>query len=48
LRKTGQSIGHNDILIAGTAIINDMTLISNNTNHFARVQNLDIENWSET
>lgn len=45
LRKTGQIIGHNDILIAGTAIINDMTLISNNTNHFGRIENLSLENW---
>jgi tRNA(fMet)-specific endonuclease VapC len=48
LRKMGKSIGHNDILIAATAIINDMTLISNNINHFSRIQDLDLENWSET
>jgi tRNA(fMet)-specific endonuclease VapC len=45
LRKTGKSIGHNDILIAGTAIENDMVLITNNANHFNRIEGLEIENW---
>jgi len=45
LRKTGKSIGHNDILIAGTAIENDMVLITNNANHFNRIAGLEIENW---
>ncbi len=30
LWKSGQAIGHNDVLIAGTAIVNDMVLITNN------------------
>lgn len=47
LRKKGQTIGHNDILIASTAIINDMTLISNNINHFGRIKDLDLDNWIE-
>ncbi len=45
LRKKGQSIGHNDTLIAGTAIVNDMTLVTNNINHFGRIKDLDIDNW---
>lgn len=45
LRKTGNAIGHNDILIAGTAIENDMVLITNNAKHFNRVEGLEIENW---
>ncbi len=47
LRKKGQIIGHNDVMIAGTAMVNDMTLISNNTNHFGRIEGLDLENWAE-
>jgi tRNA(fMet)-specific endonuclease VapC len=47
LRKKGQIIGHNDVMIAGTAMVNDMTLISNNTNHFGRIEGLDLENWVE-
>jgi tRNA(fMet)-specific endonuclease VapC len=45
LRKNGETIGHNDILIAGTAIVNDMTLITNNVNHFGRIKGLSIDNW---
>lgn len=47
LRKRGQIIGHNDVLIAGTAIVNDLTLITNNVRHFSRISGLDIDNWSE-
>lgn len=47
LRKKGQTVGHNDVLIAGTAIINDLTLITNNVSHFSRMSGLDIDNWSE-
>ncbi|MCP5496820.1 MAG: type II toxin-antitoxin system VapC family toxin [Leptospiraceae bacterium] len=46
LRKKGQTIGHNDTLIAGTAIVNDMTLVTNNTNHFGRIEGLEIDNWA--
>ena len=46
LRKTGQIIGHNDVMIAATAIINGMKMVSNNTNHFNRIDSLDLENWS--
>ncbi len=47
LRKKGQTVGHNDVLIAGTAIINDLTLITNNVSHFSRMSGLDVDNWSE-
>lgn len=46
LRSSGQVIGHNDILIAGTAIFNDMVLITNNVSHFGRIEGLAIDNWS--
>ncbi len=46
LRSKGLSIGHNDTLIAGTAIAFDMKLITNNTNHFGRISELEIENWT--
>lgn len=38
-------IGHNDILIAGTAIENDLILITNNTKHFSLIKGLEIDNW---
>jgi tRNA(fMet)-specific endonuclease VapC len=46
LRKTGKPIDDIDILIAGTAISNNMILITHNRNHFERIKNLEIEDWS--
>ncbi len=46
LRLSGNLIGHNDILIAGTAIENDMKLITNNQKDFSRVPGLDFESWA--
>jgi tRNA(fMet)-specific endonuclease VapC len=46
LRKKGIVGGHNDILIAGTAIVNNMTLITNNTRHFDKIEELDMDNWA--
>ncbi len=46
LRSKGQTVGHNDVLIAGTAIFKDLTLITNNTRHFSLISLLDIDNWA--
>jgi tRNA(fMet)-specific endonuclease VapC len=46
LRAAGRVIGHNDVLIAGTALVNDLTLVTNNTRHFAQVAGLDWANWT--
>jgi len=48
LRATGQTLGHNDVLIAGTAVVHGLTLITNNTRHFSRIAKLDIDNWVAT
>ncbi|MBL7732252.1 MAG: type II toxin-antitoxin system VapC family toxin [Chitinophagaceae bacterium] len=45
LRRNGSPIGHTDTLIAGIALANKMTLISNNSKHFSRIDKLDIDNW---
>lgn len=45
LRSQGLGIGHNDTLIAGTALEFDLRLITNNVSHFTRVPELEIENW---
>ena len=34
-----------DLLIAATAIYNDMTLVTNNTKHFEHILDLKLENW---
>lgn len=47
LRKQGQPIGHTDSLIAGIALVNDLQLVTNNTDHFKRVKGLELQNWLE-
>jgi tRNA(fMet)-specific endonuclease VapC len=47
LDRAGTPIGHFDVLIAGTALMHDLTLVSANTKEFARVPNLRLENWRE-
>lgn len=46
LRRSNQMIGHNDVLIGATAIENDLTLITNNINHFSRIPGLSLDNWA--
>jgi len=47
LRKNGITIGTSDILIAGIAIENELTLITNNERHYESIQGLKIENWKK-
>ena len=45
LRKTGQIIGIEDVLIAASALSNKCSMITANTRHFSRIRGLRIENW---
>ena len=45
LRSKGKIIEDFDILIASVAIVNSCILITNNTDHFERIDDLQIENW---
>lgn len=45
LKNKGVLIGGNDLLIAAHAKSMGMTLITNNTKEFERVEGLNIENW---
>jgi tRNA(fMet)-specific endonuclease VapC len=45
LERTGQSIGVNDLHIAGHARSEGLVLVTNNGKEFARVPGLQIENW---
>jgi tRNA(fMet)-specific endonuclease VapC len=45
LRKSGNTIDDFDILIGATAIVNNLTLVTNNQQHFNRIDNINIENW---
>ncbi len=47
LRLRGITIGTSDVLIAGIAIENELTLITNNEKHYDSVRGLKIENWKK-
>ena len=47
LKNTGKLIDDVDILIAGSAMSNNYTFITDNTKHFERVKNLKLENWKQ-
>jgi tRNA(fMet)-specific endonuclease VapC len=45
LRKKGQMIGANDLMIAAHARSLDATVVTNNVKDFGRVKGLKVENW---
>lgn len=45
LERKGMPIGPYDLLIAGLARSRDMTLVTNNTKEFERIDGLNLENW---
>lgn len=45
LEKSGQSIGVNDLHIAGHARSEGLVLVTNNESEFVRVPALELENW---
>jgi len=47
LRQSGNTLDDIDLLIAGVAIENEMTLVTNNESHFGRIPGLKIENWKK-
>ena len=47
LKLNGAMIGANDLFIAAHARALGLTLVTNNTREFGRVQDLTIENWTD-
>jgi predicted nucleic acid-binding protein len=45
LKRRGELIGDADILIAASCLVRNMIIITNNENHFRRIDNLPVENW---
>lgn len=45
LRKKGTPIGDADILIAASAMVNRMAVITNNQSHFLQISGLTVYNW---
>lgn len=47
LRKMGTPIDNFDLLIGVTSVVNDFVMVTNNTQHFARIQQITLEDWSK-
>ncbi len=47
LRKAGSLIDDFDLLIGATAMGNDLMLVTNNTKPFARIESLELEDWTQ-
>lgn len=47
LFESGSRIEDMDLMIAATALYNDLTLVTNNTKHFEKIPNLKLENWKK-
>jgi predicted nucleic acid-binding protein len=45
MRKAGQSIGIEDVLIASSAITHKCVMVTANIRHFSRIEGLITENW---
>ncbi|NLE58279.1 MAG: type II toxin-antitoxin system VapC family toxin [Planctomycetes bacterium] len=45
LRRQGTKVPTLDMLIAGTALVNDLTVVTHNQKHFHLVPKLRIEDW---
>ncbi|MGR0480594.1 MAG: type II toxin-antitoxin system VapC family toxin [Candidatus Electronema sp. V4] len=46
LRKEGKPLDDIDLLIAGTAVANNLVLVTRNQSHFKRIKGLELEDWS--
>ena len=45
MRKTGQSIGIEDVLIAASAITNQCIMVTGTIRHFSKISGLVVEDW---
>jgi predicted nucleic acid-binding protein len=45
LELKGERLQDADIMIAAIALQHNLTLVTNNVNHFKRIKNLRLENW---
>lgn len=45
LRRRGQMISEGDLLIAATALVHNLVLVTGNVDHFQRVEGIRLLNW---
>ena len=46
LQKSGKVIDDFDLLIGATAVSFDLIMVTNNTNHFNRIKEFKLEDWT--
>ena len=46
LQKSGKIIDDFDLLIGATAVSFDLVMVTNNTNHFNRIKDIKLEDWT--
>jgi len=46
LRKLGTPLDDFDLLIGATAVVNELVMVTNNTSHFARMNLIELEDWT--
>lgn len=47
LYRSGQPLPDFDLLIGATAVHHNLTLVTNNTKHFQRIQGIQLEDWTQ-
>lgn len=47
LRRQGNLIEDFDLLLAATALVNGLTIVTNNMSHFTRIPGLSLNNWMD-
>lgn len=47
-QKTGKLMDDFDLILASTALAQNLTLVTNNEKHFKRIDGLSVENWTKS
>ena len=47
LELSGRKIGYNGTIIVATVLVKNGILVTNNTKEFSRVENLNLEDWTQ-
>ena len=45
LKQAGSRIGYYDLLIAATALANNLIVVTSNLKEFSKIEDLSVENW---
>jgi tRNA(fMet)-specific endonuclease VapC len=47
LRKAGTPVDDFDLLIGVTSVTHNLTMVTNNTDHFTRIKDISLEDWTK-